>query len=173
MAPRRAQGELSSDEGRAAEVTPSGRETVAPSGRRAVTRQSPVPSSASAAVSPSVYTSTPPRCPGAPGQRTPTRSLSVQLSGLDDLTRLAQKRARTALVSGGLEPVEDAGGGGHSVFARAFLDSLLANTGAVETSQIFSSMRRQVLTRAAQTPQYGDIRQTGHEGGDFIFVRRN
>jgi hypothetical protein len=102
-----------------------------------------------------------------------TRSLSVQLSGLDDLTRLAQKRARTALVSGGLEPVADEGGGGnHSVFARAFLDSLLANTGAVETSQIFSSMRRQVLTRASQTPQYGDIRQTGHEGGDFIFVRR-
>jgi Caspase domain len=101
-----------------------------------------------------------------------TRSLTIQLSGLDDLTRLAQKRARTALVSGGLEPVEDAGGGGHSVFARAFLDGLLANTGAVETSQIFSSMRRQVLTRASQTPQYGDIRQTGHEGGDFIFVRQ-
>jgi len=101
-----------------------------------------------------------------------TRSLSVQMSALDDFSRLAQKRARTALVSGGLEPVEDAGGGGHSVFAKAFLDSLLANTGVVDMSQIFSSMRRQVILSAAQTPQYGDIRQTGHEGGDFIFVRR-
>lgn len=101
-----------------------------------------------------------------------TRSVTVELSALDDFSRLAQKRARTALVSGGLEPVADSGGGGHSVFAKAFLDSLLANTGVVDMSQIFSSMRRQVILAAQQTPQYGDIRQTGHEGGDFIFVRR-
>jgi hypothetical protein len=101
-----------------------------------------------------------------------TRSLSVQMAALDDMSRLAQKRARTALVSGGLEPVEDSGGGGHSVFARAFLDTLRSNTGVVDMSQIFSTMRRQVILNAQQTPQYGDIRQTGHEGGDFIFVRR-
>jgi hypothetical protein len=101
-----------------------------------------------------------------------TRSLSVQMTVLDDFSRLAQKRARTALVSGGLEPVEDAGGGDHSVFAKAFLDALRANTGIVDMSQIFSSMRRQVVLSAQQTPQYSDIRQVGHEGGDFIFVRR-
>lgn len=101
-----------------------------------------------------------------------TRSIAVEVAGLDDFSRLAQKRARTALVSGGLEPVADAGGGGHSVFAKAFLDALRANDGVVDTSQIFSSMRRKVIVSAQQTPQYGDIRQTGHEGGDFIFVRR-
>ncbi len=37
------------------------------------------------------------------------------------LARMARKRSRTALVSGGLEPVLDSGGGGHSVFAKAFL----------------------------------------------------
>jgi hypothetical protein len=101
-----------------------------------------------------------------------TRSLSVQMTALDDFSRLSQKRARTALVSGGLEPVEDAGGGKHSVFAKAFLDALMTNTGVVDMSQIFSSMRRQVVLSAQQTPQYSDIRQVGHEGGDFIFVRR-
>jgi uncharacterized caspase-like protein len=101
-----------------------------------------------------------------------TRSLSVQMTALDDFTRLSQKRARTALVSGGLEPVEDAGGGKHSVFAKAFLDALRTNTGIVDMSQLFSSMRRQVVLSAQQTPQYSDIRQAGHEGGDFIFVRR-
>ena len=101
-----------------------------------------------------------------------TRSLSVQMNALDDFTRLSQKRARTALVSGGMEPVEDAGGGKHSVFAKAFLDALWANTGVVDMSQLFSSMRRQVVLTAQQTPQYSDIRQVGHEGGDFIFVRR-
>jgi len=101
-----------------------------------------------------------------------TRSLAVEMSALDDYARLAQKRARTALVSGGLEPVADAGGGGHSVFAKAFLDALNANTGVVDMSRIFSAMRRQVVLNAQQTPQYSDIRQAGHEGGDFIFVRR-
>ena len=101
-----------------------------------------------------------------------TRSLSVQMSGLDDLSRLAQKRARTALTSGGLEPVEDSGGGKHSIFAKAFLGALRSNAGVADMSQIFSSMRREVILGSQQTPQYGDIRQTGHEGGDFIFVRK-
>ncbi len=101
-----------------------------------------------------------------------TRSLSVQMTALDDFSRLAQKRARTALTSGGLEPVEDAGGGQHSIFAKAFLDALQANTGVADMSQIFSAMRREVILGSQQTPQYGDIRQTGHEGGDFIFVRK-
>jgi uncharacterized caspase-like protein len=100
-----------------------------------------------------------------------TRSLAVQMTALDDFARLAQKRARTALVSGGLEPVEDAGGGAHSVFAKAFLEALQANTGVADMSQLFSTMRRQVILNARQTPQYSDIRQVGHEGGDFIFVR--
>jgi hypothetical protein len=93
------------------------------------------------------------------------------MSGLDDFSRLAQKRARTALTSGGLEPVEDSGGGKHSIFAKAFLGALQSNTGVADMSQIFSSMRREVILGSQQTPQYGDIRQTGHEGGDFIFVR--
>lgn len=101
-----------------------------------------------------------------------TRSLAVQMTGLDDFSRLAQKRARTALTSGGLEPVEDSGGGKHSIFAKAFLGALQSNTGVVDMSQIFSTMRREVILGSQQTPQYGDIRQTGHEGGDFIFVRR-
>ena len=102
-----------------------------------------------------------------------TRGVATSMTALDDFSRLAQKRARTALMSGGLEPVEDAGGGGHSVFAKAFLDALNANNGVVDMSQVFSSMRRQVILTAQQTPQYSDIRQTGHEGGDFLFVRRD
>ena len=100
-----------------------------------------------------------------------TRSLSMEMTTLRDYSRLAGKHARTALTSGGLEPVADGGGGGHSVFAKAFLDALNANTGVADMSQIFSAMRRQVMLGSDQTPQYGDIRQTGHEGGDFIFVR--
>jgi hypothetical protein len=95
------------------------------------------------------------------------------MTALDDFGRLAKKRARTALTSGGLEPVQDAGGGGHSIFAQAFLDSLQNNKGVVDMSQMFSDMRREVMLSSDQTPRYGDIRQAGHEGGDFIFVRTN
>lgn len=101
-----------------------------------------------------------------------TRGLTIHLTGQNDLLKLSNKRARTALTSGGLEPVEDAGGGKHSVFAKAFLDALKTNSGIVDMNQLFSSIRRQVLLGSQQTPQYGDIRQTGHDGGDFIFVRQ-
>ena len=43
------------------------------------------------------------------------------------LQRVAEKRSRTAIVSGGLEPVADTGRGGHSVFANAILAALGEN----------------------------------------------
>lgn len=100
-----------------------------------------------------------------------TRGISPRLDN-PAVARLAQKRARTALVSGGLEPVADTGEGGHSVFANAFLDALRGNRGVIDMGQLSSTVRYQVMLGAQQTPQYGDIRQTGHEGGDFLFVRR-
>jgi hypothetical protein len=86
--------------------------------------------------------------------------------------RLAQKRARTALVSGGVEPVQDGGGGLHSVFAKVFLQTLKENTGVLEGGQLFLQLRRLVAVNAAQTPEYADIRFANHEGGDFLFVRQ-
>ncbi|MCU7851821.1 MAG: caspase family protein [Candidatus Thiodiazotropha sp. (ex Monitilora ramsayi)] len=89
------------------------------------------------------------------------------------LKRLAHKRSRIALTSGGLEPVLDSGSGGHSVFANAFLSVLRENTGVLEGAHLFSELRRKVVLAADQTPEYADIRKAGHEGGDFIFLRRS
>jgi hypothetical protein len=88
------------------------------------------------------------------------------------LAQLAQKRSRTALVSGGLEPVEDGFGGDHSVFAKALLDALKDNRGTIEGERLFMQIQRPVMLEANQTPQYSDIRFTGHDGGDFLFVRK-
>lgn len=98
----------------------------------------------------------------------------IRLETRDDayLQRLARKRARVVLTSGGLEPVTDSGGGGHSVFARAFLDSLEGNTGVLEGVAVFNQLRKPVVLGSDQTPEYGDIRFAGHEGGDFLFIRR-
>ncbi len=88
------------------------------------------------------------------------------------VVRLVEKRSRTVLTSGGLEPVLDSGGGQHSVFAKAFLAVLQENADILEGQQLFSALRRPVVVNAAQTPEYSDIRYAGHEGGDFLFVRR-
>ncbi len=91
------------------------------------------------------------------------------------IERMATKRSRTALVSGGLEPVADSGGGTgrrHSVFARAFLSALGDNTGVMDGNALFNAIKRPVVLDADQTPQYSNIRRSGHEGGDFLVVRR-
>jgi hypothetical protein len=38
--------------------------------------------------------------------------------------------------------------------------------------QLFGKMRRPVMVAAEQTPQYSDVRNAGHDGGDFLFVRK-
>ncbi|MEE8332951.1 MAG: caspase family protein, partial [Alphaproteobacteria bacterium] len=86
--------------------------------------------------------------------------------------RMAAKRARTALVSGGLEPVAD-GSSKHSVFAKAFLDALSSNQSVMAGAALYAAIKRPVVLNADQTPQYSDIRRAGHDGGDFLFVRKN
>ena len=86
------------------------------------------------------------------------------------LKRMNGRRSRTALTSGGLEPVLDAGGGGHSVFAKAFLDALEGNTDILDGQALFDAIKRPIVVNADQTPEYADVRKAGHDGGDFLFV---
>ena len=85
---------------------------------------------------------------------------------------MASKWARVAITSGGLEPVADKGGGDNSPFAKAFLDTLGDNKAVMDGTTLFSKMRRPVMVNAEQTPQYSDVRNAGHDGGDFLFVRK-
>lgn len=82
---------------------------------------------------------------------------------------MAQKRSRTAIVSGGLEPVEDRGRNGHSVFANALLNALQENGEVLDGQSLFQLVSRPVVLEADQTPRYSDIRKAGHEGGAFLF----
>ena len=105
------------------------------------------------------------------------RAASAKLATARDkvkwVERMLGKRGRTALVSGGLEPVVDSGTGtDHSVFAQAFIAALKENREVLEGHALFDRIKRPVILNADQTPQYSDIRLAGHEGGEFIFVRR-
>ena len=103
-----------------------------------------------------------------------TRAASIELETWEDrrawLKRIVEKRSRTALASGGLEPVADSGGGDHSVFAAALLGALRENSEMVEAQALFAPVRKKVVLNANQTPVYSDIRLAGHDGGDFVFA---
>jgi tetratricopeptide (TPR) repeat protein len=102
-----------------------------------------------------------------------TRNLSIANEDYQALIRrLAKKRSRTVLTSGGLEPVLDSGGGVHSVFAKAFLQTLYENQAIMEGTKLFQKLRELVVYSANQTPEYAPFQRAGHEGGDFIFVRQ-
>ncbi len=114
-----------------------------------------------------------------------TRSaVSTLPTGMSDAERMTwvksmtEKRARLVLASGGLAPVLDEGGQGHSVFARSLIDVL---QGAPELLE-GRSLHREVAARVAhaagemrfeQVPEYAPIRFAGHETGEYFFVPRS
>ncbi len=90
---------------------------------------------------------------------------------LKELQRLAEKRSRVVISSGGEEPVLDGGGGGHSVFARALLDALeRPEVTEFSAAELFDRVRSEVVKRAPQTPDFRPITGAGHDGGDFVFL---
>ena len=101
------------------------------------------------------------------------RGVHIQQRTPDYYSRIAQKRSRSVIASGGLEPVIDSGGkGNHSVFASALIDALQENTNVIDGAGLFNKIRRPVVVNADQNPEYSDIRKAGHDGGEFIFIRK-
>ena len=86
---------------------------------------------------------------------------------------MKNRPSRVLIASGGNEPVKDGGGGRHSVFANAFLKAMNSTNADVFTaSELFShGIREPVAGNAEQTPEYKVIRNSGHDGGDFVFRR--
>jgi hypothetical protein len=89
------------------------------------------------------------------------------------LQRIAAKRSRIVIASGGNEPVADGGGDGHSVFARALLTGLeQIGEDAFTGRELFDGyLLPLVVGKAAQEPQYRPMDRAGHEGGDIVFTR--
>ena len=89
------------------------------------------------------------------------------------LQKMQSKKSRTLLASGGNEPVSDIGGEGHSVFAKAFLVGLQSMEKKEFTAEELYSMyiKEMVAGSSEQTPEYNIIRNSGHEGGDFVFLK--
>ncbi len=88
---------------------------------------------------------------------------------------MIKTRSRTVLTSGSLKPVMDGGGEGHSVFAKALIDTLQKNDGLLEGEKLYRIVSSNIVSSASrfdieQVPQYAPIRLSGHEAGEFFFV---
>lgn len=73
------------------------------------------------------------------------------------------------MTSGTLKEVPD-----QSVFLQFLIKRLEENDQKyISSEELFSSMRTAVLNNSSNVPQYGEIKDSGDEGGDFIFIRRD
>lgn len=81
--------------------------------------------------------------------------------------------SRKALTSGGLEPVQDRGREGHSVFGYYLLKALEINTNRfMDANELYNSIKIPVINNSEQTPLYNPVYNTGDEGGQFIFITK-
>ena len=87
------------------------------------------------------------------------------------IKKMLERPSRTLMASGGNEPVTDSGDADHSVFASAFLKALREmDKGAFTAEELFHGRVKSIVAgKSEQVPEYNDIRNSGHEGGDFVF----
>lgn len=90
------------------------------------------------------------------------------------IEKVYERKSRTLMASNWNEPVEDSSGGLHSVFASAFLRGL--SEMEPETFTGMELFRDYVLESVAgkvnQAPEYSALKNSGHDGGEFVFVRK-
>ena len=83
-------------------------------------------------------------------------------------------RSRTALTSGGVQPVADAASNSeHSVFASSLLSVLNSNNQLLTGQQLFREIAAGMALRSQkaglqQAPEYAPIQFAGHEAGEFF-----
>lgn len=89
--------------------------------------------------------------------------------------RMQRAPSRTLMASGSDEPVSDSGSQGHSVFAALLLGAMQSQSGQAFTADdLFVSIRKSVLARSGQSPQYTSLRDSirpsaSLDTGDFVF----
>jgi hypothetical protein len=84
------------------------------------------------------------------------------------------RKSRLLLSSGGNEPVSDGGGDGtHSIFATVLLQSLREiSPDRFTVEELFTGyIQQRVGGRSKQVPQINVLRDSGHDGGTFVFER--
>ena len=98
------------------------------------------------------------------------KSRSIDLAP-KDIQELYKLPSRKAMTSGTMKEVPD-----KSVFMEYLVKRLNQNGDKFMTAeQLFASFRAAVINNSpnGQVPQFGEIREAGDEGGDFVFIKKN
>jgi len=84
---------------------------------------------------------------------------------------LYNEKSRWGMTSGNKTPVADDGTGGHSVFAYQLIKELKNNNKPyLSTQEIYTRIAPVVSNNSEQTPLCRPIRNTGDQGGEFVFI---
>jgi formylglycine-generating enzyme required for sulfatase activity len=84
---------------------------------------------------------------------------------------LFNEKSRWGMTSGNKTPVSDSGTEGHSVFAYQLIKALANNEKPyVSTQEIYTRIAPVIANNSEQTPLCRPIRNTGDQGGEFVFV---
>ncbi|OFY54965.1 MAG: hypothetical protein A2Y87_02800 [Bacteroidetes bacterium RBG_13_46_8] len=95
-----------------------------------------------------------------------TRSISMEANKA--IQMLYDLPSRKAMTSGTLDKVPD-----RSSFVKFLIERLRENKEkCLSSEQLFSSFRIAVINNSDVIPQYGEIKNVGDQGGDFIFIRK-
>lgn len=85
------------------------------------------------------------------------------------IQRIFELKSRKAMTSGTLKTVPN-----KSMFFKYLLKNLDENEDKYLTSRkLFDRLVEPVMDLTTNTPQSGTVYNTGHKGGDFIFIKRN
>jgi hypothetical protein len=97
------------------------------------------------------------------------KTRSVSMEAPKAIQMLYDLPSRKAMTSGTLTEVPD-----RSTFVKYLIERLYNNEEKyVSSEQLYSSFRIAVINNSDVIPQYGEIRNVGDEGGDFIFIKKD
>lgn len=86
----------------------------------------------------------------------------------EEIQNLYKLPSRKAMTSGSLKEVPD-----QSVFLKYMVKRLKENEKRYITAEeLFNSFKVAVVNNSPNTPLYGEVKNSGDEGGDFIFVKK-
>lgn len=84
---------------------------------------------------------------------------------------LYNEKSRWGMTPGNKEPVSDTGSEGHSVFAYQLLKELKQNDKPfINIQEVYTRIAPIISNNSEQTPICRPIRNTGDQGGEFVFV---
>lgn len=96
------------------------------------------------------------------------KTRSVSMEAPKAIQMLYDLPSRKAMTSGTLTEVPD-----RSSFVKYLIKRLRENEERyISSEQLFSSFRIAVINNSDVIPQYGEIKNVGDQGGDFIFIKK-